>query len=225
MVDRDNRDKLICEIQCFLNEKTDSFTFDKAIFDIDAKTKDETIRFVITILWFYYDDLRSHKVAVDKEGWDMIQRLLLILNSDQEIVEKKERKYTIRQPIALIALSLFVLAYFYVGYSTMLLYVTIGLGVVSMLLSRWRTYANRTTVKKELYPFSDTAQLLKLRRSVASFQKERYKQQLKKRKIRSSFESAVLHLPSRLFWLVFSPIVLLYQSFPETNIFVEIKSP
>ena len=154
----------------------------------------------------------------------MIQRLLLILNSDQEIVERKEKKYTIRQLVALISLSLFLIAYFYVGPSITLLYIAVGLGVVSMLLSRWRAKANtHTTVRYELYPFSSISQLLKLRRKLPSFRKERYNQQLKQRAIRGSFENAVLHFHSRLSWLVFSPFVLLSQSFPETNIVIEIK--
>ena len=224
MVDRDNRDKLIVEIQNFLNEKTDSFEFDENIFEIQANTEDKTINYIVKVLWHYYDDLKEHKVAIDKEGWDTIQRFLLVLKSNQEIIEKKERKYTTRQVLSLSLLSLFIVSYFYVGYTINLLYIAMGLGIFSMALSWWKIKSETDTlVKWELYPFSNIPQLLRLRRNQKSFQKQHYSKKIGTNEIRSNFIYYLMLIHSRLSWLVFSPFVLLYQSLPETNTTIEIK--
>jgi len=224
MVDRNNRDKLIIEIQNFINDKIDSFEFDENIFEIQSNSEDETIKYVVNSLWYYYDDLKEHKIAIEKEGWDFIQRLILILTSDKEIIEKKERKYTIRQALSLSFLIIFIVSYFYVGYTIKLLYISMGLGIFSMALSWWKVKSEiNNLIKWELYPFSNIPELSILRREQKSFQKQHYDKKLKKRKIRSYFAHNLLLIHSRLSWLVFSPLVLLYQSLPETNSTIEIK--
>ena len=154
MVDRDNRDKLIIEIKNFLNEKIDSFEFDENIFEIQANTEDKTINYVVKVLWHYYDDLKAHKVAIEKERWDIIQRFVLILKSNQEIIEKKEKKYTIRQALSLSLLSVFIVSYFYVGYNIKLLYISIGLGIFSMSLSWWKIKYEKDTRESRCYKYS-----------------------------------------------------------------------
>ena len=224
MVDRNNRDKLIVEIQNFLNEKTDSFEFDENIFEIQANTEDKTINYIVKVLWHYYDDLKAHKVAIEQEGWNKIQRFILILKSNHEIIEKREKKYTIRQALSLSLLSVFIVSYFYVGYNIKLLYISMGLGIFSMSLSWWKIKSEKDTlVKWELYPFSNMPQLLRLRRKQNSFKKQHYNQKVEKREIRSNFMSNLMLIHSRLSWLVFSPFVLLYQSLPETNTTIDIK--
>lgn len=225
MVDRNNRDKLIVEIQNFLNKKTESFEFDENIFEISDNSEDKTIKYVVKkVLWYYYDDLKEHKIAIGKEDWDTIQRFVLILKSNQEIIEKKEKKYTIRQALSLGLLSVFIVSYFYVGYNIKLLYISIGLGIFSMSLSWWKIKSEKDTFENwKLYPFSNIPQLLKLRRKQKSFQKQPYNQKVGTNEIRSNFIYYLMLIHSRLSWLVFSPFVLLYQSLPETNTTIDIK--
>lgn len=224
MIDRDNRDKLIVEIQNFLNEKTDSFEFDENIFEIQSNTKDETIDFIVTFLWYFYDDIKSHKVTIEKSEWDAIQRLLLILKSDKEITEKIERKYTLRQAISAGLLALSVFSYFYVGYSIKLLFIFMGLGIISMSISWWKNKTvDNNEINWQIYPFSSISELLKLRREQKSFRKQAFNKKIENRRIRSTLENIFLQINFRLYWLIFSPLVLFYQSLPEANKIIEIK--
>jgi hypothetical protein len=224
MVDRNNRDRLIINIQNFMNDKINSFEFDENIFEVQTNSEDKTIKYVVDALWHYYDDIKDHKVTIYKEGWDFIQRLILILTSDKEIIEKKERKYTIRQVLSLVLFTIFILSYFYIGYSLQLLYISIGLGIFSMALSWWKEKSEiNNLIKWELYPFSNIPELLTLKREQKSFQKQHYNQKLEQRNIRSDFIYIFLLIQSKLAWLVFSPFVLLYQSLPETNMTIVIK--
>ena len=224
MIDRNNRNQLILAIQSFLDEKTDALQFDEIIFDIDAKTEDETIHFAVEMLWLYYDDFKPHKVTLIKEEWDAIQRLILLLSSDREIVQKKKWHYTARQLVAVGLLALYALICFYVAIGLTLFYATIGLGLLSIALSLWkREYESNKKVRWEIYPFTTVTQLRNVRSETAFFQKQHYPVQVGERSIRTPFANALLHIHSKLSWLVYAPLVLLYQALPEIDRWVEIK--
>jgi len=226
MIDRKNRDKLTATIQKYLNEEIGSFEFDELIFDISINSEDETIIYIVNTLWYFYDDVKDHKVLFTKEEWDYVQRLLLILNSDKEIIKKEEKEYTVRQVLSLVLLIIFIISFFYLGYTFNLLLVSVGLGLLSMLINYWKSKSiNKKTndIKWELEPFSSISELLILRRNQNTFKKSYYRKMLKKRKIRSTFTTYIMHIHSRLSWLVFSPFVLLYQSFPEKTHKIKIK--
>ena len=77
-VDRKNRDLLIAAINRYLDGETTAFKFDDEIFGI--KSDDPTISYAVRQLWYFYDDLKDHKVRLSKEGWDYIQRLIPSFN-------------------------------------------------------------------------------------------------------------------------------------------------
>lgn len=220
MINRKDRDSITYTIQLYLDEKIDTFEFDELLQDIRADSKDETVLYVIDTLW-YYDDLKDHKILFTKGQWDYVQRLLLILSSDKEIFVKEERKFTIRQILSIVLVAIFVLAYFYLGFTFELLLVSMGLGVPSMIMSEWRTNAeyreDANHIKEELYPFSNLLELSSFRRDQKLFKKSYYNKVLEKREIRDKYVNGIMHIYYRLSWLVWSPLVLLYQSFPEVN--------
>src|SRR5438067_2522649 len=99
MLDRPARDKLIGAISEYLNETITAFTFDERITEI-AGTKDKTVRYVIDLLWFHYDDCKDHKVVLTEQEWNYFQRLILLLQSDSDVRESCVWHWSIRQLIA-----------------------------------------------------------------------------------------------------------------------------
>ena len=218
MFSRYDRDSLIEVINRYLNEELTAFKLDEALSEIGTRTKDKTVDQVVQLLWCHYDDVEDHKVVATKEEWDYFQRLLLILKSDAEIVQETgERKWTARQAVAAVCLVLFGLAVAKTGFGYHLLVVTIPLGVVSMLLSHWRSRdeARRLHDQTALMPFGSVSELLSLRRKVRNFAKARYPAHLGTRRIRSPLGSAAMWLHFGVVWLIFSPVALVFQMLPE----------
>jgi hypothetical protein len=217
MFSRYDRDNLIEVINRYLNEELTAFKLDEALLEIGAKTKDETVNQVVSLFWCHYDDVEDHKVVASKEEWDYFQRLLLILRSDAEIVQETgKRKWTARQAVAAVCLALFGLAVVKTGWGSHLFLTTLPLGIVSMLLSHWRSRdeAGRLHDQTALLPFGSVSELLSLRRKVRSFVKARYPAHLGTRRIRSPLGSAAMWLHFAVGWLLFSPVALAFQAMP-----------
>jgi hypothetical protein len=218
MFSRYDRDSLIEVINRYLSEELTAFKLDQALSEIGARSKDETVKQVVDLFWCHYDDIEDHKVVASKEEWDYFQRLLLILKSDAEIVQETgQRKWTPRQAVAAVCLALFVLAVAKTGFGYHLLVVTIPLGVVSMLLSHWRSRdeARRLHDQTALMPFGSVSELLSLRRKVRNFVKARYPARLGSRQIRGPVSAAAMWLHFGVVWLILSPVALTFQMMPE----------
>ena len=100
MFSRYDRDRLVEVIIRYLNEELTAFKLDEALSEIGVRTKDETVKQVVNLFWYHYDDVEDHKVVASKEEWDYFQRLLLILKSDAKIVQETgKRKWTLRQVV------------------------------------------------------------------------------------------------------------------------------
>jgi hypothetical protein len=218
MFSRYDRDRLIEVINRYLNEELTAFKLDEALSEIGIRTKDKTVDQVVQLLWCHYDDVEDHKVVATKEEWDYFQRLLLILKSDAEIVQETgERRWTARQVVAAVCLVLFGLAVAKAGFGYHLLVVTMPLGIVSMLLSHWRSRdeARRLHDQTALFPFGSVSELLSLRRKVRNFVKARYPTRLGSRQIRGPVSAAAMWLHFGVVWLIFSPVALVFQMLPE----------
>lgn len=214
-VDREARNRVSCEIHRFLNEETTSFGFDDALFDVQSS--DPTVVEIRYRLWCSYDDFMDHPVALTKEGWDYFQRLLLILESDAHIESVGGRcRWHLGQLAALCALVVDLALLWYIGCDVMVFAVIIPLGVVSILIAKYRQsvwISNRPRIS--LMPFSSLTEVRDTYRSVGHFEKRRYPQQLAKRRVRSRTRQQLLLLSNYVLWLVFSPIPLLFQLLPS----------
>ncbi len=218
MFSRYDRDNLVAVITRYLNEELTAFKLDEALSEIAARTKDETVKQVVGLFWCHYDYVEDHKVVASKEEWDYFQRLLLILKSDAEIIQETGgRKGTARQAVAAVCLVLFGLAVAKTGFGYHLLVVTMPLGVISLLLSHWRSSdeARRLHDQTALLPFGSVSELLSLRRKVRKFVKARYPAQLGSRQIRGPVSAAAMWLHFGVVWLIFSPVALAFQMMPE----------
>jgi hypothetical protein len=174
-VDREARDRLVVTINRYLDEEISAFQFDEEIFDdIWDTTDDPTIGYIISSLWYFYDDCKDHKVRLSKEAWDYFQQLILLLQSDFHMEEHTKRQWSMRQFIAAVALALFGLSIVWLGIGKHLLAIAVPFGVVSILLLSWRTRSmpQPDPFAIAITPFSSVLELLQVRRRIHKFKKK-----------------------------------------------------
>ncbi|MCE5217615.1 hypothetical protein LLH03_11380 [bacterium] len=217
MVDRRARDELVAVIERYLNDEILAFEFADATEKAAKGSEDRSVWEVVFWLWFTYDDLTNHKVIASKSLWDWFQRLLLLLKSDGEIVLTRRREWTRRQAWAACGVVAFVASTFATGFTSLLLLPCALLGCLALVLNRWqrRDEKARTGDSEILFPFASVGEMLAVRRSVSGFRKCRYPSRLEKRRLRGDFLDLGLVIRTFPLILVFSPLVLLLQSFPE----------
>lgn len=215
---RADRDALIAVTNEYLREEITAFAFDERLSAIEARTNDETVKWVRAQLWGFYDDCDDHKVVCDKAEWDMIQRLVLLLKSDASVViDTGPAKWTVRQAVAAAGLVVAGWILWKTGWGSHLMVFNIPLGVLSMGLSWWR---GRSDSKNEprgdaVAPFGSLVELRSTRRAARGFVKLRYPGRLAGRRIRSPMVDWVYRLQWGAFWLMFSPVALAFQLRPE----------
>lgn len=64
MIDRESRGILAENIRHLVAGITTNFEYEEAIFSVN--TKDAAIKDLVNTIWCLYDDLREHKLEVDK---------------------------------------------------------------------------------------------------------------------------------------------------------------
>ena len=217
MVNRSARDRLAAAIEEFLSGDIGAFEFDDRIFGLAEETDDETVQGVAHLLSFHYDDITDHKAALSQAEWDHFQRLLLLLRSDAALATDRKRQWSWRQAIALSAIVAFFSGMLLLGFGWQLLLITVPLGTVSMLLSRWPAAEAESDTDDgfvRLTPYSSVAEMLAVHRTVPAFRKRRYPSVMCERRIRGPVAEGFIWLYSGVMWLVFSPVVLLFQALP-----------
>lgn len=229
MIDRKGRDELAAALRLYMTGKITNFEFDTVREKIVYASSDKTIQLIGYDLWYCYDDCKEDFVIATKERWDYLNRLLLILESDGCLEEKSRyKKWDYPQAIAGIAFFSFILIVIKTGWGNHLFFYTVPLGVLSMLLA-WHVSSKqqKSFSAKEiaLTPFSSISSLLSIRRQVRNFTKLKYPGESANREIRSALSSHILLLPIRCTWLLFSPLILFFQMFPEKKYETQIIIP
>ena len=219
MVDRTARDRLALAIEDFLGEKIGAFEFDDRINEAADDTVDETLWDVAKLLWLHYDDYKDHTAALSRAEWDYFQRLLLLLRSESSLQSDRRVRWTGRQAVALAAILAFAAGAFRLGFAWHLLLVTIPLGVVSMALRLWPGREPRThdTEFVRLTPYSSVSELLAVHRTIPGFRKRRYPVAMEARRIRGPITNVLMMIPFGALWLIFSPVVLFFQTLPDSE--------
>lgn len=226
MIDRDARSWLSEAIGAYASDTISAFTFDDRITEIASKTNDETVRLFVDDLWLCYDDVTDHRIDADKVVWDYLQRVQLALASEAVFQISKRWQWSLRQVIAILALSLFVVVASHYGYGAHLFFVAMPFGVVSILISEVCWKSRRTRMKNpELIPFNSYSDLIKARRRTPCFSKARYPKPLSERKIHPGAFYALMMLYSFIMWLMFSPVALLFQVLPKRDITAHLITP
>jgi hypothetical protein len=222
-VDRAARTAVAEQIRRFLDERTSAFQFDEALDPFQASS-DPTVRFVARTVWFHYDDCQDHFVTLAKPEWDYFQRLLLLLESDQQIELVSVRRWSWTQLLALGCLAGFGWCVWRFGWGQHLLAFSIPFGIVSMIIAWLRARIRfRGAYDQILAPFATFAELSTAYRTAAGFAKKRYPHGLAKRRIRSRVAEFGLRLQWYALWLMLSPIPLLVQTLPVSETRTRVK--
>jgi hypothetical protein len=216
-VDQKNRDRLAAVLRRYLAEETTSFELDEKLWEIRDASQDPTLDQIAKAIWLYYDDFKDHKMAVTKEEWDALHRLLLILESDAQVQVLRRRVWSVTQPVAAIALAGYCFFAFWLEFGYQLLPLAIPFGIVSITLDWWRRWRTPQPTARELAlaPFASAAELLAVRRSVGDFVKQRYPEHMSSRQLRAPGAELMMWIPSVASWLLFAPLVLLMQILPD----------
>jgi len=225
MIDRDARDKMVAVIESYMNDEIMAFAFDDALNNIE--TKDEAVKEARAILWFFYDDLKDHKIVANKEQWNLLCRFILFLRSDAELEIKRKYQCTEIQAIALCLIILISLLAWTVGASWILLLAWVGAGIFTWEVDRRflaplrEQWNGCSTDNIEVFPFDSVPNIFRAAKSVPNFHKHRFPQELAKRRIRNTWLEMNIHIPRPILlpfvfvgWIIALPCVLLMQLCP-----------
>jgi hypothetical protein len=83
MVVREDREKAAAIIAAYLRGEVDNFALDDATMGYTGK--DESIRWIGLGLWPAYDDIKRHRVSLNKKGWQVFRRCIAFLQTDLEL--------------------------------------------------------------------------------------------------------------------------------------------
>jgi len=220
MVIREDREKLIELINKYLYEEITAFEFDEKLFD-SKNSKDKTVEQLKMQLWQCYDDCKDHKIVASKEMWDYLQRILLLLESDGELEWIKQRKWHYIQLIALLLLPLSIGIFFFTNDIYWGILANVIMWPFSYLIHRIRCGLTSST---STFPYKNTSQILSAKRTVSDFKKEAYPHsRLRSRKIRSRGMEILTLIPMYIGWIVFCPLVFLFQTRPINASFTQVK--
>jgi hypothetical protein len=225
VVDRNCRDRLADTITRYANEEMTAFAFDEAIQTIGCASSDATVNFVVGALWFHYDDCKDHMAGLSKPEWDYFQRLILLLRSDSEIEYQSRRRWSVRQPLAMLALAGFATCIAWLGFGEQVIAVAFAFGPISLLLAYWRRRSEGKPTQEELglTPFASFAELRSVRKGTTAFSKRRYPADAKIRNVHGRLGMFAAHLNGVVLWWFASPLVLLFQALPEREQKVRVR--
>ena len=227
MIDRAARVQLARILRSYMNEEITAFQLDERLDSFRRFPSDETVELIAADLWSCYDDLKDHKVVAAKQTWDYFNRVLLLLSSDAELERgRSEFRWHPGQILPGICLLLATALSVRVGWNLDLVEVFVPFGLVSMAISWMNRRHTVSNPAPETYPFPSFTSLSAVRRLTKPSSKMRWPTALARRSIRHPLINAIMWVPTIAFWLLLSPIVLLFQTLPEKrwNTFLKISN-
>lgn len=232
MVDREARDKMEALIRDFMEERLTSFKVDDLCFEIKKSTRDPVVVETADTFWLFWDDFQDHKFIADKEDWQLLNRLRLLLQSDAELeFEPGRRTWDWTQAAAVAGLLGFAGMAWRLGWGEHLNIYGIPFGVLSMGIAwirnrRQQAEEARLENKPETLPFSSYGNLRLIRRQVPGFLRLPYPATLAGRRLRNRWVERIMLLPCGVAWLICSPVPLFFQTLPgRTPSEVRVKPP
>ena len=203
-------------IEAYLDDRITAFEFDERL---DASSMDPLVGEVAHLCWLHYDDCTDHKVVLDKEQWDLFQRLLLLLKSDVESLpphEQIQRRWGRDHALAWAGCLGFMAQALQVGWGLQLVLLALPFGFLSVIIQRRRSCQQTAPSRRDVacFPFSSWGQLRYVVHHTSGFSKRRFRGELAGRRVRSELQDSIHRMIGGLFWLAFGPLVLLGQGFP-----------
>ncbi len=222
MIERQDRQKIVDLLQLYMDEKITAFAFNDGLCEL-YHSKDHTAAWTVRQLWYYYDDIKDHKIHATKEVWDYFWRLRLLLESEAEIDIFSNRYWQAEQMISFILLGLFICIAYFAGWGWFLAVIWMIFGLAGIVLSKLNHNKNQIDIKT--YPFAGFSEIKTVRNKIPCFSKSAYPAHLKTRRIRWRFLEIDLPLTKYFLMIVFGPFVLLRLSLPQKETYLSILPP
>ena len=220
MIDRKARIQMIEAIRSFMDEKIGADEFDEALCQANDNTSDKTVQTIAREMWFFYDDLKDHKIVACKQTWDYFNRLLLLLESNGEVETAKSwyKWHPLPQGVAAFLFIWFIYIVYHQGFGEHLIGFAMPFGPPSMLLAWINARQRRKQTRLDeisLTPFPTFGSLLAIRRQVSGFKKRPYPKAITGRRIRDPISAMAMWMSFLMVWCMFAPIALFLQMLPE----------
>lgn len=215
MIDRESRDKLIKLIKSFMNDEIKSDQFDKEMSEITWNSNDELVSSLHTELWGLYDDWTDHYITLSKDGWDYLNRVILLLESDLESQYSPGKYPYLPVAIGITLLLVYGLVVYFGGILITIL--TIHIPIAIYLHTNLPTWLSLPRKDMRYYPFPSYSLLAKTRRKIAHFRKQKYKKELGNRKFRTASEEFVMKVMSFIGVIISGPFLLMLFSILANN--------
>lgn len=203
-------------VRLFLNDQILALEFGHRLEKFE-ESDDSTIRLCVGQFWNYYDDIEEHQVCLSKPDWDYVQRLLLALESDCRLLERRKYHWCPTQMVAAVTLAVFVWVCFKMPIFSFerAALVAIPFGAISISISAYRDRSQpiQSAYDRILTPFLNFGELNRVYQR-SGFTKVRYRRELGQRRIRSVAQANLVIVQTYGVWLIASPVVLLVQSLP-----------
>jgi hypothetical protein len=242
MVDRQARDRMIQVIEAFLNLETSLIEFEERISRTERRTKDDLIRHTLCTIDHFFEEAEERADRLSKAQWDHCQRLLLLLHSDAEYVVARSWRWSWTQILAAMGLLGFLFVGWRFGWGEPVLLRSIPFGVLVFMI--WAAREAKVEAIAEpkpanwerLEPFESVAQMLRIRRRVPGFRKQRFQpppvpdapRSILPARLERWLDAAMGLFAMAPFGCVactFSPLMLCYQAFPIREKAVRIRVP
>ncbi len=216
-VDIDARKQLAEAINKYINDEIDNFEFDDVITDI--KTKDKTVKWCVSSLWYCYDDLKQHRAVLSKREWDLLQRMLLLLDGSGEIEEATELIYPSENFILLSILGMMIAvptisAWLQSGSATFVLWAFLSIGTIIVHVRKAHRLVKLNQHVPVLLPFGSIREIMAFRRRSCRFKKQKYRKEIKTRTIRHRILETDVSTIGYMLLVLIAPLVALAGILP-----------
>lgn len=221
MVDIENRNELKFVLNEYINERITAFEFDDCLSRIQGRTHDNSVLQMTQQLWFCYSGVEDHKIHANKIQWDWFQRILLFLETENEIEnEILINNYKISHWSQIVAFLTLVFGIFLekMTDADWLVSVAFPIALTLFLFRKYRCFQFQKKHQSisninKLTPFGSVLSLFKARKKSRYFSKKKYPEHLKNREFPN--EKPIKNYDNEATFLVmlfFGPIVYIVLS-------------
>lgn len=211
MIDRAARAEVCAAFEVYFNKPEEIAQAATKLLAVE--TVDETVRYVLRVFAeLIEDDLQL--AYADKADWDYLQRLRLVLASDEELVVDRRYRWHVSQGMAAATLAILALLYWNVGVEWIVL-AALG-AAVGLGLNEWRNRVDEAEAAPDPFhckPFKSLAELARARARAANFRKVRYPHEWKPGPA-GPLTDLAWTLATSLTTRMFAPLFLLYLASP-----------
>jgi hypothetical protein len=210
MVDRESRGQLLMLLDGYLSGTIRAREFDEQLGNLNTKNK--TVREIVFMCWFHYDDFIDHQAKLTRQTWNYFQRLRLIVQSDAEIKSNRVWNWTAFHLLTFISVALLLMVGWKCGMDLEFWAADLALGAALACVAYGQKKPKPPAAlvpDAELIPFGSFSSMRAVYELTPAFQKRPYPRTMDLTPLHSSFFMRVVLIPRLFFWPMLALIGLL----------------